>query len=163
MLGAAALASPLAPTIVRSGVLMPVSVAAIPDPLDLLPMSRITPSMIAREALVILQENLRTARRIARAYQTVRPSQLCVDSEIGHTDLLMMPFGEFRERHLRPAMACLGSAIPSNGELSGVERLLPQGVDFAANASRHGESLRVIRAYNISTDSFVTRFDVGVE
>jgi hypothetical protein len=38
--------------------------------------------------------------------------------------------------------------------------VLPDGVDFAARETMDGISMRIIRDYSISADTFITRLDV---
>jgi hypothetical protein len=37
---------------------------------------------------------------------------------------------------------------------------IPQGVDFAARESYDGISMRIVRAYDVSSDNFICRIDV---
>ncbi len=59
-----------APAIVRAASLMPVSVWDLPDPLFEVPSGIFTPSMLSRETLVILENNLVAAMKINRQFQT---------------------------------------------------------------------------------------------
>lgn len=153
-----------APAIVRPGLLMPIKpFVLMPEyapilPVEVLPATNalLTPSIIAREAAVLLKQRLAEANPLR--IQSTGPVQLHVDFLHTSQDLVLS-LHEFSERFIKPAIHLLADALSPTAKINSELLEVPKGVE-GASERYDGAALRFIRAYNVETDSLISRFDV---
>ncbi len=150
-----------APAIIRPGILMPVkpflSAAPVVETADGLS-AMLTPNIIAHEAARLFRETM-LRRGGCSVTMADAHNQLHADFKHSSQDLLLS-LPEFSKRYIAPAVTALAWAIPLGARVSGRKLPLPEGVDFAVSEKSGNVPMRVLRAYDVLSDEFITRFDV---
>lgn len=144
-----------APAIVRSGLLMPVKSFLIETPEPLVGYSgALTPQMITLEALRLFNSERLNAPPCIGPALNQSSVNVVLPSIALHGTL-----DDVSNRYLKPAMTDLANYVGS-APVSGRPLNLPSGVDFAGTEKLAGVAMRMVRAYDMHTDSMPMRFDV---
>lgn len=155
LIGAAALFA--APAIVRVGSLMPVQML---EPYELSG-GVLTMQMITDEAARVLErEGAALGVAPVSNYLAIdAANQTGVDMCITTADMTL-PMPKFSAQFIRPAMSLVARRISdAGGSFATMPLALPQYIDAGA-ISRRRIPVRGLRAYDICSDQFITRFDI---
>lgn len=123
----------------------------------------LTIEMITKEALRVLEKKMRKGSFVfSESMSNGSLSQVCV-SIPSEVSLFDKRIDGYSREIIEPAMDSLSREIKSRGLKTFKELKLPRAVDAACRVTseQSGLSLRMIRAYDIGLDRYVTRFDVA--